>query len=1351
MKPRFKINTNSSVVSVECGSEHGTAFYVTEELLLTARHILADAAENSEHVVIYVADNRFTCDIVWMGDAANHLDLAILKCTGYKCPTPLQLLALPPDRKGLELTICGYPYEQGGGINQFEIAVTPVNNVTGREYDVITVPETFLGFSSYKGFSGAPVLNETGAVVGLTTDQMNAVLGYRSVFSISEVLEKNGLPYLSDWESANLRPYGLGHARQELEKQVGLAGDRYSSEIDIEDKGWDKYLEEFSSYEFGQEIERKLLDIESIYVKYDSMLPMEEKILDWNQNPYVKGDFSNLAFFLHRAEEMMRKSDKKSEIHTAIEQQLSEAMTQVYTLVGKLSVVKSSALAIEGDAGCGKTHLVCRFALKHASKCYAYLIHGKQLIPSESIENQICRICSFPDKDLSGFNRMMESVKKYGIIIIDAINECSAGTHWEEQLDAFHSVIEKYPFLKLIITVRTGTVRLSTSHWQRKMLIGFENLSNAINIFFEKNGISNFNNKKFQSDFRNPLFLKMFCQSYRYLYDGWKEKLKQTDVYLAYIRKRNVEISELVDEDISRNVTTRYLLKIASQSLFYEHCADIDREKARRLGDRICPGRGWKSSLLKNTLDENLLICIPNYEEGYRETIGFHFEKMGDFLRAHVLLESKMKDEQKIDWLVKEERYVTGNDTYKGKFQGLIGAFVSTHKGEKSLLDYPAFSKGTLKKYLVYALPYNSQYNGGIVRLLLEETTPDLVRALLNGFSHYDSSTIVTLHKELMRTTMPQRDYIWSEAVNQFYDKYSYDLGNWEIQENNDERKKALVLLSWLLTSSYPDVRCRIIRKIFAILSETPEGCLFLLKAFGNCNDPYVTEGILCAIYGVVLESRDAEFVSKVATAVQRIFYSDDRNIPTDIQIRTWSLKILERDKFLSPKSILFDTCTPPFIGTPNPFDYLNAESKAAGNEDFFGVSNGSKKVWHSLLGFADFARYVIGTNNSLTSDNFLYKDTEKPVPLNDIQEMVAQRIMELGWSDQLGQYDNARHSRNRHENKKERLGKKYLWVAYRDIVGRLCDFCKMKSKFEWDQPYTVLARNYPWYTSDVNHYDPTLRETIVPVGQIERDSPFGIEGKDGMEWVENDAALPSIQILCHDSEGEEWVFLYGYDSENVVQDMHKIEGFLFFNSHIVKAKDRTEVIKWVDGKNLYGRWLRETSDKTDFLWSEYPWADSYKYSVETDKWDFLNPRDDLQVKSMLSTLSQLQEDNRGLETEMYLSTAYAPCEDIMNVLNLYTAERGIVRDNATDDIVACSLNQLGIEQGGLAIKKRYLTDYLKKTESVIFFFIMGEKLASSSMTVTSSGIKELSSCWVLDENDIQEVQPLHVANRKNK
>lgn len=115
----------------------------------------------------------------------------------------------------------------------------------------------------------------------------------------------------------------------------------------------------------------------------------------------------------------------------------------------------------------------------------------------------------------------------------------------------------------------------------------------------------------------------------------------------------------------------------------------------------------------------------------------------------------------------------------------------------------------------------------------------------------------------------------------------------------------------------------------------------------------------------------------------------------------------------------------------------------------------------------------------------------------------------------------------------------------------------------------------------------------------------------------------------------------------------------------------------------------------TDYLWNEYPWADTFKRTIrDVDDWE--NPGNKANFKINLSYEAQLQEEWIGLdETEMYLKEVSMPNHLVMEALNLYTAERGVVRDKNENAIVARNFS-IG-RMNGLAMREDYLDKYLSE------------------------------------------------------
>jgi hypothetical protein len=180
------------VVPVFCRNYvSGTAFFVSPTHLLTAGHVLAEYYLDKEATVaVVVEDDYKTCRVLAHQDIP---DVAILECVDYICPNEHVLPLLSSKfKEGVDLLIVGYPRELGNGVDYFGVTVKNSRKKADLKggFDRMVVRTDSFGFNSYEGFSGSPVINDFGMVVGIETDQLYYSLGYLSILAIKDMVEE---------------------------------------------------------------------------------------------------------------------------------------------------------------------------------------------------------------------------------------------------------------------------------------------------------------------------------------------------------------------------------------------------------------------------------------------------------------------------------------------------------------------------------------------------------------------------------------------------------------------------------------------------------------------------------------------------------------------------------------------------------------------------------------------------------------------------------------------------------------------------------------------------------------------------------------------------------------------------------------------------------------------------------------------------------------------------------------------------------------------------------------------------------------------------------------------------------
>lgn len=425
---------NMAVVPVRCGNITGTAFFVSDDLLLTATHVISQYIDNSESYKIRVCimDEWVECDIAYNFLPA---DVVLLRCSkANQCDHKLNLLASDCP-EGEELKIVGFPQEIGNGVDYFGVDVRNSRHLNkdgkddiSRGFNVVVIRTDELGFSSYGGFSGSPVLNANGDVVGIATDQFYNTLGYTSVKIIDDIYPFDNLGISVYTDCRDMSPFGLGTAWAFSSEKIRNAGDRYSSKSHVNNDIIEETLRSFCCvgvedkrtqiYELCQNVNQEAKGKLKSYLS-EKINESNNAFQQFLENRIVTYDLNTeLDILLYKEDESSGErillNPLRKDIEKAFNLSQDVLNDQIFEIV--------QFLYVYGNAGQGKTHSLCRLIDEIHSECSFYLFYGTDFSDKEPVETILDSLHWKPDAFVK-LNQYVKSQERYAVFVIDAVNE----------------------------------------------------------------------------------------------------------------------------------------------------------------------------------------------------------------------------------------------------------------------------------------------------------------------------------------------------------------------------------------------------------------------------------------------------------------------------------------------------------------------------------------------------------------------------------------------------------------------------------------------------------------------------------------------------------------------------------------------------------------------------------------------------------------------------------------------------------------------------------------------------------------------------------------------------------------
>lgn len=1085
-------------------------------------------------------------------------------------------------------------------------------------------------------------------------------------------------------------------------------------------------------------------------------------------------------------------------------------------------------LLIHGDAGSGKSHLLADIVNNRAKEGKLSLLFLGQKFkdcrnPRIQMLEELDLKCSFEDL-LTALDCIAEINKSRIIIFIDAINEGEGKSIWIDNLKSLITEIKGYKNLGLVLSLRTTYLKLFNDCIDGLIKYKHEGFSDdvytAIQTFFSYYKIEMPKIPMLYSEFSNPLFLMLFCK-------GLKNKGLQS------IPNGSQGISHVFDNFISaidskilgENLSIKFTQKVIDAIINYEienNSCSVPYEEAAEIILKI-QNRfiGQSKNLLNDLISEGLLIKDCNYKG--EEFIDISYERLKDYLIALCIIRGNVNINRKI------LKKLLRNPLY---YQGIMDmlAILLPEKQNKEIFE---ILKNKRIEYYVSEAFIKSFVWRKNTSLVKEKDIidyinkvailchPDLFWEIVISCATDPSSFLNAnrTHKVLIRCSMAVRDHFWLQTINK---KYEYGassvirLLDWALHENNklyiidDSIELALIMIGWFLVSSNRSLRDRSTKALTNLLRCRPCLILNFLKKFENVNDPYVFERVYASTYGAVLYINNNKYLKDIALYVYNTIF-DKKEIYPHILLRDYARGIIEYvfNKGVDLSGINLKNIRPPYKSDfPNiPCDkkiasYNINHADAMKDRKLYGAISILRSMQpeynrnHQVNYYGDFGRYIFQSNFC----NFYNDKKSKFDFIMDLHNIAIHRIFELGYSVDLhGQYDNNIQNDNnycRSPSKKERIGKKYQWIAMHELLAQVSDKYKIKDETNWKKSE---YKNFegPWELH-VRDIDPTnLGKIYKP--QIHLSIKYDNWENSREKWLHDTKDLPNPQDTLLDASGE-WVVLdgvYNWEEPKALGkerfDVPTKRLFYIVKSYFIKNEQYDVIMKWISKQDLKGNCLPEKGNSYQVFNKEYVWSPAYNffhykpYYEGEDKVDLIdkqevdeNEKDVLFEPHLLSynNTSQKESINDSSDAEMFEKIdvkIHDKNERIKKIKNIKVGEVTFTISNTyiwekdydfTNDDNCMNIkkpsfdlfNYFGLnykeydnclysndgslvcfdKDGILYFKRDFILKFLKENNLYLMWKILGEKdiIDSYEMEKSKPCRQVISGVYSLDRND---------------
>jgi hypothetical protein len=791
--------------------------------------------------------------------------------------------------------------------------------------------------------------------------------------------------------------------------------------------------------------------------------------------------------------------------------------------------------AVVAAAGLGKTHLAAHLTAPADHQIAGVFIQGGRLRAGGSLDDLARRI---PGLKVDRFEDLLEALNSAGAragsrvpLVIDGLNEAERPAEWRALLDELMPVLGDYPNVAVMVTLREAlavravpeTAATIELEWYRS------EVNDIVRAYFDHYLINAVGAWLPISMFHNPLFVRMYCEAANHDRRApvGAEALPTSLVGVFELYRDSV-VHRLAEDPARMAVPADQIkrrLAALALEMWTRGVRRIPSDDAKTILD--AGETNWDESLFRRLEDEG--VILREEVAGSEDTeSGILFDRFVGYLIADALLVrmayaevgERIAEANLWKSLLGDDGHPFGEDVAVSlvglvprRFGGhhvwrlaprehQLRALAQELDSESEFLD-----DGTVDELATMIVNWSSTVSEPPRYLRWHPF--DRLWEVRSSPAHRLNANF--LDRVLRQLPLPERDRRWTEWVRHragdlLVDKLHELVGHWTRTLGRTESDDLDALAtSWLLTSTSKDVRDLATKGLQRYGRPEPRRLFDLATRMLSADDPYVVERVVGAAFGAAgahqMPDPGGSFEHSLAAWLVELRdrFLGGGSTPTSHEL----LRIYIRATFELAGTLHHDAVpvgVDPFALTftavaPAP-QMAEDDQNASECDNTFGM---------------DFKNYVIGSViEGRKNYDFGHQEFRRA------RDEVRARVWDLGWrKTMLGEIDRAI-AQNAgpvgHERAKvERYGKKYGWIAYYELVGRLAEAGQIKDKWVGagrdvtpdidpsfpDEPPAAPVQLPEWATANPADDEAWMRtcQVVVPTQLWAPEEIYGIPG----------------------------------------------------------------------------------------------------------------------------------------------------------------------------------------------------------------------------------------------------------------